>query len=141
MIFAGEFIGWLQYQLGLRTDSASTTGSAHAKLKSLIESAGDSADVRADNTLYGWLATQIKSIQRGTITISSAVTSNTATITAVTMAKSIVVSGGFTVDDTYAAGPEEYMVRLVLTNTTTVTASKGVSGTGITIAYQVIEFY
>lgn len=80
----------------------------------------------------------IKSIQRGTISLTG--TSATATITAVDLAKSLVLWGGS--DFTTAGGYESsHFTKMVLTNTTTVTASRQAStGTAI-LPYQVVEYH
>lgn len=80
----------------------------------------------------------IKSIQRGTITLAS-VSSNTATITAVDIAKSVLIHMGWSSDTDSA----KQAVYLSLTNSTTVTANRGEAGaTGTsTVSYEVVEFY
>lgn len=68
----------------------------------------------------------IKAIQRGTISIPSGSTSATATITAVDMSKTeLRFLGG----STYDSAPASFIPRVVLTNTTTITAT--ISGTGL----------
>ena len=80
----------------------------------------------------------LKSVQRGTITLS-AVASNTATITAVDITKSVLVDLRYST--TELAVPNTITTRVTLTNATTVTASRAV-GTGTSvIGYQVAEFY
>ena len=76
----------------------------------------------------------IRSIQRGTIAIT--VTSNTAVITAVDTAKAVVLWGGnSTTTDVFLPA------YVVLTNATTVTATRGGNdGTTLTVAYQVLEY-
>lgn len=77
----------------------------------------------------------IKSVQQGTIALSAL--SNTATITAVNPAKSMLMfegehgSGGF---DTRHA-------KIVLTNATTVTANYLATGETTTVGFSVVEFY
>lgn len=80
----------------------------------------------------------VKSVQRGTITVTSNSNSQTATITAVDTSKSMVNYLGFTggAVSTYDTWP-----RVALTNSTTVTVTKGGSTLGIIVSYEVIEFY
>lgn len=83
----------------------------------------------------------VKSNQSGTIAITG--TSNTATITAVDTAKSICVYLGNT--STTASSAIQYinsaLVRVTLTNTTTVTGTRDGSDDAATVGYQVVEFY
>lgn len=81
----------------------------------------------------------VKSIQRGTITINGAA-SNTATITAVDTANSVLRLLGFTVQT--AVNDDHAFARVSLTNATTVTAQCAVApGTNVIVSYEVIEFY
>jgi len=82
----------------------------------------------------------IKSIQRGTITISSGAVSNTATISSVTTSKTqLNFLGSSTTADLslYLA-----FTRVTLTNSTTVTATRGGAGghDTTTVSYEVIEY-
>jgi hypothetical protein len=80
----------------------------------------------------------LKAIRRGTITVSSGTASNTATITAVDVDKSYVNNLGYVWTDSAEHGG----VRLVLTNTTTVTAlTNNITGPNVTIGFEVVEFY
>ena|SRR5208282_1472028 len=81
----------------------------------------------------------IKTIQPGTITIVAGVATNTFTLgTAVTVAKAFIVFGGFTVN---AASNDTDMPYVVLTNATTVTATRNSAGGNITtVAFTVVEF-
>jgi len=83
----------------------------------------------------------IRTIQRGTIVIPGASTSNTATITSVQFGNAIVAYLGCTVAG--AENPSGSFARVTLTDATTVTATKG-SGAGgqddVTVSYEVIEF-
>lgn len=83
----------------------------------------------------------IKSIQRGNVTIPASSSVGTATITAVNTAKSVLeYLGGLGTD---SGGSLAYIPRLSLTNSTTVTATTptNVAATGITVAYQVVEYW
>lgn len=83
----------------------------------------------------------IKSIQRGTILITSPATSNTATITSVDTTKSeLTILGGYQSGTSPSAGLPNAI--LTLTNSTTLTASIFAAQTpNNTIAYQVVEYY
>ena len=79
----------------------------------------------------------VKSVQRGVITLSSALSSS-ATINSVNTSKAIVIYGGNNVD---ASTNNKYFEYLTLTNSTTVTVTR-TSGSGVTnVPYQVIEYY
>jgi hypothetical protein len=81
----------------------------------------------------------IKSIQTGTITIASAA-SNTATVTAVDPNNSILLFGGNELAN--STTPNIAYVRLDLTNSTTVTATRNTSSANSTTAnFVLIEFY
>ena len=132
-------LSFLRRQVGLRTDAASATGSAHAKLAYIAANTG------------------IKSIQRGTIALGASDTTKAATISAVNTAKAMVnllgvsssnmnnyrtleVSGGI-VYYSYYAQTGHHFVRLQLTDATTVTATRAKhNDTVATVSYEVIEF-
>lgn len=87
------------------------------------------------------LLSGIKSIQRGTITVSAA-TSNTATITSVDTTKTLISKLGSTTTVSVASyEPGRSECRVELTNATTVTAYKNTSTDSITVGYQVVEYY
>ena len=125
-------------QVGLRTDAASATGSAHAKLAYIAANTG------------------IKSIQRGTIALGASDTTKAATISAVNTAKAMVnllgVSSGNMNDyrtsevpggvvRSYYAQTGHHFVRLQLTDATTITATRAKhNDTVATVSYEVIEF-
>ena len=78
----------------------------------------------------------INSIQRGTIAVANGTSSNTATITAVVVANTELRQLG----QTTAAASTNDMVYLVLTNTTTITATRvGTSGV-TTISWELTEY-
>lgn len=80
----------------------------------------------------------IKTVQRGTITLAG-VASNTATITAVDTSNAYVVLLGYTHSDT-AGQAADHWVRIALTNSTTVTATRiGTAGT-VVVSFEVVEF-
>lgn len=81
----------------------------------------------------------IKSVQRGTITISGT-TSNTATITAVSLNNSIITYLYHSTSSTAAAG-READARVELTDNVTVTAVKGFATGDLVASYEVIEFW
>ena len=133
-------LSFLRRQIGLRTDSASATGSAHAKLAYIAANTG------------------IKSIQRGVINLGTSATSATATITSVNTSKAMVnflgassagVLGEFNssyFDGYYLRGRYSknghHFVRVALTNATTVTVTRAeANGATAVVSYEVIEFY
>ncbi len=80
----------------------------------------------------------IKNIQRGTILIGSGSSSNTATITAVNVAKSELHFLGQTTGNDAARNRG----RIDLTNSTTVTYTAAITTTtGIEVSFEVIEYF
>ena len=143
----GSLIGWIAYHLGLRTDVASSTGSLHAKVKDIADTKiGTSADVRATNSVMGWLKTQVKSRQLVTFTPNA--TSYAVAITSVDVTKSLfIVNGnGITRVSVFEVGnfayPNNYYISAASATSVTI-ACPFTSGT---LEYapgslQVIEFY
>lgn len=88
-----------------------------------------------------WLqGSQINSIQRGRLSITAGSASNTASITAVATAYSIVNLIGWSSSGN-TGGIEASIGRLTLTNATTVTANRLSDAAGlVTLSYEVIEF-
>lgn len=83
----------------------------------------------------------IKSIQRGTVTIASAATSGTATITAVDLANSVLVFSGEQPVINVSVPADRFIGRLELTNNTTVTAYVNTAAYEILyMRYEVIEY-
>lgn len=80
----------------------------------------------------------IKSIQRGTITIAAASSTNTASVNAVNTAKSML---NFVGQTTSAVRTEDGYARLDLTNATTITATRSNTNNAITIGYELVEFW
>ena len=93
--------------------------------------------------MSGWLAGGgggIARIQRGTITIASASTSNTATIAAVDLSRTRVVLLGMT-DEGSDTTVQKTSMRVALTNATTVTATVDAAGAGNRIvSFEVVEY-
>lgn len=84
----------------------------------------------------------VKSLQRGTITLSSGATNTaTGTISAVVLAKSMLIFGGSSGGQ--SSSSDTCKDRVTLTNTTTVTATSeprdGNSATTV-VDYQVVEY-
>lgn len=82
----------------------------------------------------------VKSIQQGFITLAAGVLSNTAAITAVTMANAAVLPQGYSTDNSNSTLSENEAVQLTLTSTGIVTASRSSSVSNVTIYFTVIEF-
>ena len=90
------------------------------------------------STLTQFTGSGIKSIQRGTITLSSTLTA-TATISSVNVNKSMLNFLGC-VDGTTSTTNSGF-ARIELTNATTITATRNTSTFGASVvAYEVIEF-
>lgn len=83
----------------------------------------------------GSFGTGIKSIQSGTIVVST--TSNTATISAVVVANSFVQYGG----ETTTANDNGTNAYVELTDTTTVTATRDTATGTTTVSYTVVEYF
>ena len=91
----------------------------------------------------------IKSIQRGTITVSDNNLTNTATISAVVTTKSVISLTGPTSTDNVAPatnlnGPGAGGAYLILTNTTTLTLTRAIiyaANNTLTYGYQVVEYF
>lgn len=101
-----------------------------------------------ETSLSGSLtANVVKSVQRGVITIGESSTSATATINAVNIEKASVSHlGSLSIAGGNYSGDEEPTLNsthLTLTNSTTVTANRGGSGSKrtVTVSYEVVEFY
>ena len=96
------------------------------------------AQIWSQAPLANRTASVIKSIQTGTISFTGVnVISGTATISAVTVAKSVCIFNGQT-------RPTGFICSMTLTNTTTVTFStSGNNGSSYTVVggYTVVEFY
>ena len=133
----------LLHQIGQREDSANATGSLHAKVTNLT------------NTLTNTSASilnksNIKSIQRGTLEMSSDVSSKNVTISSVNTAKAMVNFLGakaasyfqFRTDGGYAyACTSHHFVTLQLVNSTTIGISRVAADRNVTVSWEVIEFY
>lgn len=100
---------------------------------------GGTTDPSADPTnwaLFG--ASRIKSIQRGTISFQSQDGSKTATVSAVNVAKSELRFLGVRGD----IDLPHSLVTLVLTNPTTITATRSKSGTyPVTVSWELTEWW
>lgn len=81
----------------------------------------------------------IKSVQRGTVTITTALT-GTATITAVDVSNSVIRYLGNTTDQGTAASSGR-SCRVALTNGTTVTATSGNAGNSYLVNFEVTEYF
>jgi hypothetical protein len=135
--------------LGSQEDTASSTGSLHAKIKDVANKIGTASDTRASNTLFGWSNSTIKSIQTGVTDMSSNTTSTTnVTISSVVPEKSIVILNcefGSTDDISTFAKAQGSAALTSSTNLrlTRALGKTGSDGAGITTRFrwQVIEFY
>ena len=147
----GTILGWVGYQLGMREDAASATGSLHAKVKDVKNAVSTIAGKNIIN--HG---SAIKSIQRGTIQLSTSETSKTATISSVNTSKTMLNFLGShapgriyvfwepTSQDYRLAAAEtgHHFVTLQLTSSTQITVTRAESNnTNITVSYEVIEYY
>ncbi len=85
----------------------------------------------------------IKSIQRGTITISSGQSSGSATISAVVPANSVIKFHGLQSSGGNSSTQHDAMARLWLTNGTTIGAVRStiVKVSTLYVGFEVVEFY
>jgi len=122
-------LSFLRRQIGLRTDSASATGSAHAKLAHIA-----GKEIVANGSA-------IKSIQRGTIALGVADKTKAATISPVITGKTMLSFLGTSSLTGATDRMGHHFVRLQLTTGTTVTAVRDAhNNTAATVSYEVIEF-
>jgi|6_EtaG_2_1085325.scaffolds.fasta_scaffold10247_2 hypothetical protein len=76
-------------------------------------------------------------IDRGTISITSTNMSNTATVTSVTTSRSHLIHLG----STQRLDSGEHFIRIVLTNATTITATRDNNSEGTsTVSYELLEY-
>jgi hypothetical protein len=93
----------------------------------------------AGGHFLGGRAPLIKSVQRGTIVLTGVAT-NTATITSVSTADSMIKWLGESSSDAGVNTTERSLVSVTLTNGTTVTATRTSATSNATVSYEVIEF-
>jgi len=94
-------------------------------------------------TVRNWLSRTpkiVKSIQRGTITLTG-VASNTATITSVVLANSVLVWLGQSSTDVAVSSTDRSYTAVSLTNSTTVTGTRSSASSNVTVSFEVIEYY
>jgi len=82
--------------------------------------------------------TVIKSVQRGVIVLASVAT-NAATITGVDTSKTFISYLGHSVNDDLLTSDSQ--LKVVLTNATTVTASRSGNTSTPTLSFEAIEYY
>jgi len=117
-------------------------GIFQAMVQALNRVLGTSADDHDDDTLMGYCKTSIKSIQRGVI-VMAADAEVTASIASVDITKSSINFLGFSgVYDNYQH-VSTIFPKLVLTDSTTVTATRHAQYTGdsVSVSFEVIEYY
>lgn len=121
----GTILGWVGYQLGMRTDAASATGSLHAKVKAFTDNYTPTRASYLDRKIS---QSGIKSVQRGT---HSGDTSKDITISISTIdpSKAFVILN-FSYEGTYMPA-----LKSLLSNSFTTTKSTSM------FSWQVIEFY
>lgn len=88
------------------------------------------------------LASVVKSVQYGSISIAGAASSGTATITAVDTTKAVLLHLGSRGPGGGSPGIADGLATLTLTNATTVTAQRATTfATGINVNFCVLEFF
>lgn len=104
-----------------------------------IVATNGTTDPSADTTnwtLFG--ASKIKSIQRGTITVSISNATATSTVTAVVTGKAELRMLGASTASGNAEAPE---VRVTLTNATTITATRSHTTNSVTVSWELVEWW
>ena len=102
----------------------------------IVAGAG-TTDPSSDTTNWALFGpSKIKSIQRGTISLSGT-TSASATISSVNTAKATLTYLGNSVGDS----PATVQARIALTNATTVTATRSATSTSAAVSYEVVEWW
>lgn len=129
-------------------NSAAAHVSIDAKVTLMLTSAtvvtatrfGSTGDVTVGFDVMELVPGVVKSIQRGTITLSS--TSTTATVTAVVTTSSLLMSLGQFSNAEFTASEQPYQWSLItLTSSTVITATRNSTGfSAITQNYQLVEF-
>lgn len=130
------------------TGGSATAGTLAAKVNAILSGQAKQETVQSIlsklNTSGAITVNAVKSVQRGTITIAKGTTEKTASINEVDINKAFVLFGGLTtpISESYYR-PNEVETRLELKDSKTVAATRQISNSsyGITVAYQVIEFY
>ncbi|HMM52296.1 MAG TPA: hypothetical protein PKD87_11850 [Burkholderiaceae bacterium] len=103
----------------------------------IVAGAG-TTDPSSDTTNWALFGpSKIKSIQRGTISLTSGTTSASATISSVNTAKATLTYLGNSVGDS----PATVQARIALTNATTVTATRSATSTSAAVSYEVVEWW
>jgi hypothetical protein len=112
-----------------------------------IVAGGGTTDPSADATNWALIGpSKIKSIQRGTISITSSSSSATATISAVNTAKTELrhLGGTQVASSSEVVNPSAFGPRISLTNSTTVTATRPQASSATfnsTVSYEVVEWW
>ncbi len=104
-----------------------------------IVATNGTTDPSADTTnwtLFG--ASKVKSIQRGTTTVSGSNTTATSTVTAVVTGKAELRMLGASTSSGSTDAPE---VRVTLTNSTTITATRTHTTSGVTVSWELVEWW
>jgi hypothetical protein len=136
-------LSFLRRQIGLRTDSASTSGSLHAKVANLINTSASILNTSASILNKS----NIKSIQRGILVMSDMDVSKNVTISSVNTAKAMVNFLGAKAANYNTVGnyaftyTSHHFVTLELVNSTTITISRVEANRQVTVSWEVIEFY
>ncbi len=134
---AKPWVSGKTYKQGVVVLSPADNYQAYVRIGATGAGATDPASDTTNYRPFGGRA--IKSIQRGEITIPNGQISNTATISAVNTAKSVLMHLGG-IGTVGASSPDQ--AKLTLTNTTTVTAAQRSAGSTVGVyAYQVVEYY
>jgi len=109
----------------------------------IVAGAG-TTDPSADQTNWKILgAAGVKSIQRGVLTIGGVTNTGTATISSVNMARTELRLLGMSSNGrSFPGAVSDTLIRLVLTNATTITALAGSSGAGfLEVSWELTEFW
>lgn len=125
-----------QYNMMARVELTNSTTVTAAQSSSYATATKDVA-----YTVIEFAPGVLKSVQSGTITVTGASTSNTATITSVDTNKSVVLNNGFSTTYNGIITDASLNGSMRLTNATTVTFAQPTGSTTRVGGYLVLEFY
>jgi len=123
------------------TDTVDSSGATYPGIQvSVTDSLSNTANCGGSFTITVAGGSVIKSIHQYSITIAASSLTNTATITSVTTANTVIIWQGTTSTSSTSGAYNRAAVRLTLTNSTTVTATRENNSDSTTINFTVVEF-
>lgn len=129
-----DTLDWIRRALGGKADAASATGSANAKAAAHLARFGSTQAGRLDVALSSLMG-GFNSIQKGEIVLNGGVSSKTATISSVNLAKAKLIS-----EYTATSPDSHHAARGELTNGTTVTGYQSSTSGNSSVHFAVYEY-